>query len=162
MISEQEYLNLMVDDREKEYIDGELVDRSLPNNTHSETLLGLITAFLRLKERLPLHPRPELRLRVAPGRYRILDLAVYAGEKPTGEVPSEPPLIAVEIVSPDDRYDDLMSRLQQYHDWGVRHVWLVDPQLRRLYVFEREGLLLVPAYELAEYDASIAAEEILS
>jgi Uma2 family endonuclease len=149
-------------DREMELVDGELVERSSPNNTHSRTQGRLFSRFDRLADRLRLFPRTELRLRVAPARYRVVDLAVYTGEEPVAEVPSEPPFVAIEIVSPDDTYAGIMERLQDYHDWGVRHVWLLDPQSRRFSAYGAEGLQPVAALELPELGVRITPEEIFS
>jgi len=162
LISEEEYLRMPFEDREMEYVDGELVERSLPNYLHSRAQRKLVSRFDRLGERLPLHPCPELRLRVAPDRYRVLDLAVYVGDEPTEAMPTHPPLVAIEIVSPDDRYDDLMQRLHEYHTWGIPNVWLVDPQLRRFSVYGSQGLLAVAALELPEFGVRISPEEIFA
>ncbi len=129
LVSEEEYLRMPFPDREMEYVDGELVERSLPNNIHSETQGELVYRTRKLAETLPLHVRPELRLRVAPRTYRVIDVAIHSGPKPEGLVPPDPPLVAIEIVSPDDTHADLMQRLGEYHAWGVLHVWLADPQV---------------------------------
>ena len=149
------------EDRTPEYVDGELVERTMPNNPHSEAQGEVAFVFRKLQERLPLYPRPELRVRVAPRRYRIVDLAVYAHEKPTELVPPQVPLVVVEIVSPDDKHEDVMKRLEEYRVWGVRHVWLVDPGLRRTYVYSESGLAPVAALELPEFEVRIPSEEIL-
>jgi Uma2 family endonuclease len=162
LISEQEYLRMPFPDREMEYVCGELVERTLPNNEHSETQGELVYRARKLAETLPLHIRPELRLKVAPGKYRVIDIAIYAGEKPVGLIPVEPPLVAIEILSPDDTLADIMQRLKEYQDWGVVHVWLADPQARKFYVYSRQGLLAVAAFELPEFGARIAADEVFS
>ena len=63
---------------------------------------------------------PEVRHRVREGRYRIPDIAVFEGE-PEGEVPSTPPLVAIEILSPDDRIGYIVPKLKDYRQWGVRN-----------------------------------------
>jgi Uma2 family endonuclease len=67
-----------------------------------------------------------------------------------------PPIVAIEIVSPDDRTD----RLEDYRRWGVPHVWLVDPQLKRLYEYTEAGLLQYPALRLSEFDFEISTQEL--
>src|SRR5713226_10194307 len=108
LISEEEYLRMSFEDRVPEYVDGELVERGVPNNSHSRTQCELVFRFRSLQERLPLFPRTELRVPVAPGKYRIVDLAVYAHQEPLDELPRELPLVVIEIVSPDDRHEDIM------------------------------------------------------
>jgi len=161
LLTEEEYLRTSFDDRAPEYVDGELVQRGLPNNSHSRTQQKFVFSFSKLGERLPIYARPELRLRVAPGKYRIADLVVYAHQEPVDELPAQIPLVVIEIVSPDDRYDELMKKLEEYRTWGVPHVWLADPALRRTYLYREGGLMPVAALELPEFGIRIPVEEVL-
>ena len=43
---------------------------------------------------------------------------------------SAPPVLAVEVVSPGDRINDVMQRVAQLLSRGVQTVWLVDPEAR--------------------------------
>lgn len=45
------------------------------------------------------------------------------------------PELVVEVLSPDDRWLDVMEKLREYFDIGVRLVWLVNPKLRRVYAY---------------------------
>ena len=161
LIGEEEYLRMSFEDRTPEYIDGELVERSAPNYSHSRTQTKLAKRFETLGERLPLFACTELRVPVAPRKYRIVDLAVYAHQEPVEELPKELPLVVTEIVSPDDRHEDIMQRLAEFHAWGAPHVWLVDPGLHLLYVYHNRGLTTVEAFDLPEFGVRIAAGEVL-
>ncbi len=161
LLSEEEYLAMSFDDWTPEYVDGELVERALPNNSHSKTQQQFSLSLGKLGERLPIYTRPELRLRVAPRKYRIADVVVYAHEEPAEELPAQVPLVVIEIVSPDDKYAELMKKLEEYRAWGVPHVWLADPALRRLCVYRDGGLVPVTVLELPEFGVQIPAEEIL-
>ena len=161
LISEQEYLTTSYLDRAPEYVDGEIVERSLPNNFHSKAQTRLILAFGRLEKQHPLFVRAELRLMVAPEKFRIADVVVYVYEEPLDAVPTQIPHLIVEIVSPDDRHEDVMTRLQEYTEWGVPHVWLVNPGLASLHVYKDASLIRVPAFQLPEFSLRLSAEEIL-
>jgi Uma2 family endonuclease len=160
LITEEEFLRMSFDGPEPDYVDGEVVERAVPNNSHSSAQLELSFVFRALQERLALFPRPELRLRVAPGKYRTADLAVYAHREPTEAVPPEIPLVVIEIVSPDDKYENLMKKLSDYQSWGVPHIWLVDPGLRGLSVYRDGALIPVAAYELPEFGVRITPEQV--
>ena len=54
LIGEEEYLGMSFEDRTPEYVDGELVERSVPNYSHSRTQTKLARRFETLGERLPL------------------------------------------------------------------------------------------------------------
>ena len=53
---------------------------------------------------------------------------VRTGAQP--DVLTEPPLLVVEILSPDDRYSDMQQRAQDYLRMGVETIWIVDPESR--------------------------------
>jgi len=41
-----------------------------------------------------------------------------------------PPLLAVEVISPSDRFNSIMLRVTQLLNRGVKVVWVVDPEMR--------------------------------
>jgi Uma2 family endonuclease len=131
-LSVEEYLHTSFPDLDREYRDGEIVERSLPDYLHGKTQ-GLLSAlFLTLGKDLPLYPCVETRMRVRSNRYLIPDVAVFHPQEPDA-VPETPPLVAIEILSPDDRMSEVREKLEEYRTWGVPHVWLVDPLSRRFY-----------------------------
>jgi Uma2 family endonuclease len=48
------------------------------------------------------------------------------------------PDLAVEVVSPHDLYTDIQDRVDRYLDDGVRLIWVIDPQRKRVSVYEGE------------------------
>ncbi len=96
-------------------------------------------------------------MKVRAGRYTIPDFAVFYPDDPS-PVPETPPLVAIEILSPDDRLSEVREKLEEYRTWGVPHVWLVDPRSHRFYTCDAELIetssLTVPelGIELAEGD----------
>ncbi|MBI3694284.1 MAG: Uma2 family endonuclease [Acidobacteria bacterium] len=154
----EEYLRTSFDGPDREYLDGEIVERGMPNLPHSNAQGRLMMWFGGMEEKLGLRCFPELRLRIGERRYRVADIAVFVG-KPAEDVPSSPPLVAIEILSPDDRFAEVVAKLQEYRAWGVTHVWFVDPISRKVYVYSA-GLSEVPALQLPEYGVEITAPEI--
>jgi Uma2 family endonuclease len=71
----------------------------------------------------------EWRTRVSETRIRIPDL-VLVGRGPQPDVLTDPPLLVIEILSPDDSYSDLQERSNDYRVMGVPAVWIVDPATR--------------------------------
>jgi Uma2 family endonuclease len=71
----------------------------------------------------------EQRIQVSNNRVRVPDLAFMpAGPQP--DVLTEPPLLVIEILSPDDSYSDTQERAQDYRNMGVETVWIIDPKTR--------------------------------
>jgi Uma2 family endonuclease len=158
-ISEQEYLHTSFEGLDCEYRDGEIVERGLPDNPHSKTQANLLVFFGFLRNRFPVFLRPELRMKVRPGRYMIPDVAVYWPEEPVIAVPDTPPLIAIEIRSPEERLPRIKQKLDEYRNWGVRHVWLVDPHARRLYTYDGD-LVETATFGVPELGVQLTAQDI--
>lgn len=59
---------------------------------------------------------------------------VGAPPPPTGDW-SVVPDVAVEVLSPSNRYEDVLHKLREYFQYGVREVWLVSPAERIVQVF---------------------------
>ena len=160
-IGVEEYLDLVFEDRpEPDYVDGEMVERALPTPIHSQIQSVLTLLFAPLLSRFRLILMSELRVQIAPCRFRVVDFAVYRDERPTGRYAVNPAFVVVEIISPDDRYGRLTNRLEDYRRWGVPHVWLVDPELKRLYEYSEAGLLQYASLRLPELDFELSAQEL--
>jgi Uma2 family endonuclease len=63
---------------------------------------------------------------------------------------ARPPLLAVEVLSPDDRINRVIRRITQMLRAGVAVVWLVDPEGRDVSVYRagQDPSLMVEAQEL--------------
>ena len=48
-----------------------------------------------------------------------------------GEVP---PLLAVEVLSPNDKPGKVMNKITNYLQSGVQRVWVLDPELRQVFI----------------------------
>ncbi|MGH3870758.1 MAG: Uma2 family endonuclease [Pseudonocardiaceae bacterium] len=114
-----------------ELLDGMLLVSPAPGLWHQEVVLELA---IRLRAACP----PELHVVIAPFEWRgnrrtalqpdVLvarhgDLLAVAGGKYLGE----PPVLAVEVLSPSTRRIDRLSKLSAYEEAGVASYWLVDP-----------------------------------
>ena len=54
LVSEEEYLRSNFGEHAPEYIDGELVERTMPNDVHAENQLVLGSQFLNLRAHYPI------------------------------------------------------------------------------------------------------------
>lgn len=152
LITPEQYLAASWE-REPEYVHGEIVEKPLPNKKHGH-LQSLIGALL-----MPAgYVGSEIRVGLAHDVFRLPDVAVWKRE-PEGELPTEPPFVAVEISSPDSRAGAVLQKLEQYRVWGAQNIWFVESQLAKLYVFDG-GLKEVPQFELPEFNITITAERL--
>ena len=158
LIPVEEYLRTPYEGSEPDYVDGEIVERSMPNNIHSRAVTALILIFFR-QAGASLFGRPELRIPVVQGRYRVADLAVFDHDV-REEVPQSQPLIVIEVLSPDDSHAELMRRFADYAAVGVPNIWLVDPITQCLSIYHDRSLtasavLAIPGYNVAIRPADI-------
>jgi Uma2 family endonuclease len=114
-----------------------------------------------LVQSYPLYPRPEIRMRVGRDRYRVADIAIFAGSHPQ-PVPETPPLVVVEILSKDDRHSDVIQKLEEYREWGVAHIWVIDPSTKRFWLYNELGLQNASSLALSEYPFQLTPAELFA
>ena len=137
-ISVEEYLHTVYRP-DCDYVDGVVEERNLGELDHGLTQLRLGHFFMSQFRQTGLLPITELRMRVSQARYRIPDVVVTRG-KPNEQILTKPPLLCIEILSPEDRISRTNLRIQEYLDFGVPVVWLVDPAERRVWVYRKNGM----------------------
>jgi Uma2 family endonuclease len=160
-ITAEQYLN-MTFEYDAELVHGEIVERSTPDRLHSLMQFLILMEIGRLIQSHPLFPYPELRLQLEPRVVRIPDISVFGGQRPQEDVPSTPPLIAIEILSKDERHPNLMQKLEEYRVWGVPNIWVVDPRNKRLAYYNEAGLQFVSSLVLADYPLELTPGVLFS
>jgi Uma2 family endonuclease len=140
VISVEEYLSTSYRP-DCDYVDGEVRERNVGEYPRS-SLQGCLVIWLGSRQRdWNIRVLPEQRVRVSPNRYRIPDVCVLRRDQPIEPVFTQPPLICIEILSKDDRLRDMRERADDYLNFGVPNVWILDPVLRRAYVCTPTGFL---------------------
>jgi Uma2 family endonuclease len=161
LVPVEEYLQRSYEGVDREFVDGVVGERSMPTLLHSKVQGILCGLFFLLSRQFALVVAPELRLALIPGRlYRIPDVCVFVGPGPSDSVPSEPPLVAVEILSPEDRMADMLEKLREYWEFGIANVWMVNPEGRRLYRYDGDGLHPVEELGLVEYEFVVRLDSL--
>jgi len=142
LVSVEEYLRSSYPDGDREYLDGLIVERNSGTPDHSALQKILIVHLAGFEERLQIAVRPECRTRIQETRYRVPDVAVMARPfRHNGRVVLDPPLLIVEILSPDDRLKDTMQRFRDYETLGVRYIVQMDPEDRATFLFAHGDLI---------------------
>lgn len=135
-------------------IDGEIVEwgasMTTRNSRHSSTM-ARIMAYLVFW--LDTHPEldgivagGEARCRLArePDRIVGLDVGIFFGKEHQnsgcfGDLFDGPPTVAIEILSGSDTHDDMVERIRVFLEAGVKQVWIVDAELRRVTINRPDG-----------------------
>jgi Uma2 family endonuclease len=116
-----------------DYIDGELQERNLGELDHAEVETALAMWFRNHDKEWNIRTVVELRIRVAPSRFRVADVCLISRHAPVEQVAQHPPLAVIEVLSPEDRVSRYQQRIDDYRNMGIQHIWVVDPQSRRGY-----------------------------
>ena len=110
-----------------EYVDGVIEERPMGQWDHSTWQAAIMEWFAVHAMEWHIRVLPELRIRVAPTRVRIPDVAILDRSQPKEQVPTRPPFAVFEVLSPEDTIPRTKLRLADFAAMGVRHIWLVDP-----------------------------------
>jgi Uma2 family endonuclease len=138
-ISVEEYLSTSYHP-DCDYVDGEIEERNVGEFDHSILQGLLFRLFYDKREVWGTRVSPEQRVRLAPRKVRVPDICVMRGEAPKEQVITTPPLICIEILSPKDTLRSIRTRADDYFESGTRHVWIIDPGLRKAYVCSTTGM----------------------
>jgi len=148
-----------------ELVRGKVVYMSLPGGEHGEIaglIFGLLFVHVRANDSGKVYAaetgfifsrNPDTVL--GPDVMFFSKRRLPEGGSPKGYF-AVPPDLAVEVVSPSDRFSKVMKKAQSYIAAGVRLVWVVDPETRQAHVF-RPGkpVAIVEAHE------SLSGEDVL-
>jgi Uma2 family endonuclease len=121
LISTEEYLGTAFSP-DVDFVEGALEERNAGEKEHG-TLQGRVWFLLK---KLGAAAFLETRLRISATRYRVPDICAYAAE-PNESIFTAPPLLCVEILSPDDRMSRILRVVDDYLSIGALSVWVLDP-----------------------------------
>jgi Uma2 family endonuclease len=146
-ISVEEYLSTGYDP-DCEYEDGVIVERNLGEFEHSFLQTILATLFTNNMDRWGVFGLTQQRVQVAARHFLVPDVCVLRLGAPAEDILTQPPLIAIEIMSPEDTMRRATNKAAEYLQFGIEHVWVIDPNARVAYRGVAKRLELVPAGEL--------------
>jgi Uma2 family endonuclease len=139
LVSPEEYLSTSYRP-DCDYVDGVVLERNLGEQDHSRLQMALAAFLFNRERQWAIHVFPEQRVQVSRTRFRVPDICVVCGPRPVEQIFTTPPFICIEILSKDDTMTQMQERIDDYLNFGVGHVWLIDPRTRRAYDFTGEGM----------------------
>ncbi len=128
-VSLEEYLNTSYRP-DVEYLDGELKEKSVVGFAHGEVQGFLFSWFSQRYQEWNIRCAVETRTRVSAQHVRLPDVVVIAASDRRKGALDRPPLVAIEVLSPTDTYQDLKLRAADLEAMGVQNVWLIDEDAR--------------------------------
>jgi Uma2 family endonuclease len=131
-----------------DYVDGRIEERNVGEFDHSLLQSLLTHLFMNNREEWGVLALPDVRVQVKVTRFRIPDVTVLRAGTPREQILTHPPLLVIEILSPEDRLSRTTERTDEYLDFGIENIWIVDPARRLAYRATRAGLELAPSGEI--------------
>jgi len=135
---------------EVDYVDGHLEERNLGEYDHSTLQFAVARVLHSNRHAWHIRVAVELRVQTSPGRFRVPDVAVLSADGPKEQIVRRPPLLCLEVLSPEDTLRRMLDRVQDYFTMGVPEVWIFDPQQRQVMVCAPGGFITQRASGLLE------------
>jgi len=127
LVSIQEYLNTSYSP-DREFRDGVLLERNVGTKAHSLLQAQMATYLNRRRRQWNIRAYIALTIKVRENLFRIPDVCVYTLPDFEDRYPSAPPLLWIEILSPDDRMVDVWEKANELIRCGVPYVWIINPE----------------------------------
>src|SRR5271168_5140175 len=110
-VSLEEYLTTSYEP-DVDYLDGELEERNVGEYDHNVVQRAIDNWFHSRRKEWGVRSVAEQRTRLTPTRYRVPDVSVFRRDTPVEQVFTRPQLIAIEVLSPEDRHSRMQVRIE--------------------------------------------------
>ncbi|MBD1937044.1 Uma2 family endonuclease [Microcoleus sp. FACHB-68] len=142
LLTLEEFLKLPETEPASEYIDGEIIQKSMPQGQHSVIQGELVTAInAALKPQRIARAFPELRCTFG-GRAIVPDVSVFVGNRipreDNGSVANVFPIAPdwiIEILSPEQSQTKVTKKIIQCLKFETQMGWLIDPEEKTVFVY---------------------------
>jgi Uma2 family endonuclease len=146
-VTVEEYLH-SVYEPECDFVDGRIEERNVGEYDHGLLQLWLGALFMSRRDAWKVRVVTDVRTQVKLTRFRCPDVLVLRSDAPREQILTHPPLIAIEILSPEDRMSRFRVKIDDYVAFGVENIWIIDPATRTAMTAGRFGLHPVETGEL--------------
>ncbi len=137
-VTVDEYLHTSYEP-DADYVDGEIEERNVGEWDHSTLQKYLLLALAAFDGDDQYSVVQEQRVQVSPTRYRVPDTCIVRAADAPDRIVSAPPVLCIEVLSPEDRYNRVQARCQDYLRMGVPEVWIFDPETMSVDVLTASG-----------------------
>ncbi|MGO9339815.1 MAG: Uma2 family endonuclease [Terracidiphilus sp.] len=146
-VSVDEYLSTVYE-HDCEYVDGVIEERDLGEFEHAYLQGILTTIFNNHRSEWGVICLPEQRVQTQHDHFRVPDVTILRAGTPRERILTRPPLLVIEIQSPEDTLRRTAEKAAEYLAFGIQHVWVIDPYARVGYRGNSDGLELARSGEL--------------
>jgi Uma2 family endonuclease len=122
-----------------DYVDGEIEERNVGEWDHAKLRKMIVMALTAFEASGEYVSAFETRVQTSPTRFRVPDICIVRGEDEPDRIVTAPPVLCIEVLSPEDRYNRIQARCQDYLRMGVPEVWIFDPETMAVDVLTASG-----------------------
>jgi Uma2 family endonuclease len=113
-----------------EFVNGVIEARPMGEWDHSSWQHAIELWFAQHAKEWNIRVRPELRVQVSPGNFRVPDVTVLDRDREIEQVITQPPIAVFEVLSPEDTLSRMMAKLGDYEQMGIKTILVLDPRGR--------------------------------
>jgi Uma2 family endonuclease len=132
LLTAEEYLR-STEKPNAEFIDGVVRRKPIPTRKHGKMefrvteLVDDIRGFDAV---------PEQTVKLDNRKYLVPDVAVQCEDELQEQpYPEKPIFLCIEFLSPEARFSELVAKCEDYHNWGVKYCWLIDPEKKQCWEY---------------------------
>ncbi len=117
-----------------EYWFGQPVQEAMPTWIHSM----LQKIIMRLLDDAGYESGAEVKLKISADFQPLPDISAVLPGQVELPYPTRPVEVVVEILSPDDKFSQVLEKCQFYGDLGIKNIYVVDPEARQIWSWRHD------------------------
>jgi len=161
-ISVSEYLSTSYRP-DRDFVDGRVEERNLGEHDHAAVQAALILWFGQHQNDWRIEVLPEQRMRISPTRYRVPDICLVSLDDPVEQILTKPPLACIEeILSPEDTLRRMQQRVDDYREFGLGNIWVLDPATQKGYDCTSSGFLEATEFSISGTSIRLVLRELFA
>jgi Uma2 family endonuclease len=145
-----------------DYVDGKIEERNMGERDHAALQAALILWFGQRQKEWNIEVLPEQRMQISPTRFRVPDVVLLSLDQPVEQILTMPPLACIEILSPEDTLRRMQERIDDYRQFGVVNIWILDPSTQRGYDCRPSGWLDATEFEVVNTPIRLILRELFA
>lgn len=161
LVSVEEYLRTAYRP-DCDFVDGRIEERNVGEHDHAALQAALILWFGQRQQEWNIEVLPEQRVQISPNRFRVPDVCLVSLDQPVEQILTKPPLVCIEILSPEDTMRRMQERIEDYRRFGVPNIWVLDPGTKRGYDCSHSGWLEKAEFRISNTPIGLALTDVFA
>ena len=145
-----------------DWVDGEVRERNMGDGPHAYLQTFFVKYFGPREEQLGVEVFCERRMEVSPTRFRVPDVMLVRHGDTLERIVRTPPLLCIEVLSPDDTLDSMQDRVDDSLGMGVEHIWILNPRKRTAFRADTGGFHTVEELVVPGTGIRVATQEVFA